>query len=237
MNLGEALDRVNQNAWNSGDAKRRFINASGWTDPGEQAAVEWVQRECRDQPILDIGVGAGRTVPLLRAVSHDYIGVDYTQRTTRPVPRQSSGCGPALDGRTRPVGVAVRSLCAGAVQLQRDRLRRLRRPAAHHERDGTRHAPGRFHPVLVAQPWRTGLPRAVQPDPAAVHVQSGEVRLAHGAAAVPPAGGGLQLPASCPSCAGTTTVIRSRRRRRTTSASSSSIRRSIRKGSISRSSV
>lgn len=80
MNLGEALDRVNQNAWNSGDAKRRFINASGWTDPGEQAAVEWVQRECRDQPILDIGVGAGRTVPLLRAVSHDYIGVDYTQK-------------------------------------------------------------------------------------------------------------------------------------------------------------
>ena len=39
--------------------------------------IERVAQEARDQPILDIGVGGGRTVPLLRALSSDYVGVDY----------------------------------------------------------------------------------------------------------------------------------------------------------------
>ncbi|MEJ0002787.1 MAG: class I SAM-dependent methyltransferase [Pararobbsia sp.] len=48
------------------------------TDPGEAAAVSWVSEHCAGQPLLDIGIGAGRTVPLLQAVSADYVGVDYT---------------------------------------------------------------------------------------------------------------------------------------------------------------
>lgn len=80
MNLGEALDHVNQRAWNSRDAKREFTSSAGWSDPGERAAIEWVAERCRDQPILDVGVGAGRTVPMLKALSNDYTAVDYTQK-------------------------------------------------------------------------------------------------------------------------------------------------------------
>ncbi|HEY1998028.1 class I SAM-dependent methyltransferase [Paraburkholderia sp.] len=80
MNLGKALDNVNQHAWNSRDAKREFTSSQGWSDPGERAAIEWVAARCRDQPILDIGVGAGRTVPMLKALSSDYTAVDYTEK-------------------------------------------------------------------------------------------------------------------------------------------------------------
>jgi SAM-dependent methyltransferase len=55
-----------------------YEHLSGYTDPGERAALERVAVEARDRPILDLGVGAGRTIPLLRAISHDYLAVDYT---------------------------------------------------------------------------------------------------------------------------------------------------------------
>lgn len=80
MNLGKALDNVNQHAWNSRDAKREFTSSQGWSDPGERAAIEWVAARCHDQPILDVGVGAGRTVPMLKALSSHYTAVDYTEK-------------------------------------------------------------------------------------------------------------------------------------------------------------
>lgn len=42
----------------------------------------------RDQPILDIGVGGGRTVPLLRSLSADYVGVDYVVELVRAARRR-----------------------------------------------------------------------------------------------------------------------------------------------------
>lgn len=80
MNLGEALDHVNQRAWNSRDAKREFTTNDGWSDPGERAAFDWVAERVRGQPLLDVGVGAGRTVPLMQAMSSDYTAVDYTEK-------------------------------------------------------------------------------------------------------------------------------------------------------------
>jgi SAM-dependent methyltransferase len=72
-----AQDRINQQAWRSRSARRRYGTASDWTDPGEAAAMAWLAEEVRGQPILDVGVGGGRTVPLLRALSDDYTAVDY----------------------------------------------------------------------------------------------------------------------------------------------------------------
>ena len=37
-----------------------------------------MRADAAKQPILDLGVGAGRTVPLLRRISDDYTGLDYT---------------------------------------------------------------------------------------------------------------------------------------------------------------
>jgi ubiquinone/menaquinone biosynthesis C-methylase UbiE len=71
-------DAVNRGTWKLPGTVRVYERLEGWTDPGERAAVEHVAAEVRGEPILDIGVGAGRTTPLLRAVSDDYVGIDYT---------------------------------------------------------------------------------------------------------------------------------------------------------------
>jgi SAM-dependent methyltransferase len=71
-------DRVNRSAWRTRSALRWYDKLSDWTDPGEAAAIAYVRAEVRDQPLLDVGVGGGRTVPLLSRVSPDYTGVDYT---------------------------------------------------------------------------------------------------------------------------------------------------------------
>lgn len=73
-----AFDRINQRAYRRRGVLRQYRNASGWLDPGERAAVELVADAVRDGGILDIGIGGGRTAPLLRAISPDYCGVDYT---------------------------------------------------------------------------------------------------------------------------------------------------------------
>ena len=80
MNSQSELDRINRVAWNSRDAVRVFTLDRSWSDPGEQAAFEWLAPRCAGEPLLDIGIGTGRTIPLMTAISDDYIGVDYTMK-------------------------------------------------------------------------------------------------------------------------------------------------------------
>jgi SAM-dependent methyltransferase len=72
------FDAINRATWSSKASVRHYASESSWTDPGEQAAVEWVRAHCTNEPILDIGIGAGRTIPLMTSISSDYLGVDYT---------------------------------------------------------------------------------------------------------------------------------------------------------------
>ncbi|MFM0739773.1 class I SAM-dependent methyltransferase [Paraburkholderia xenovorans] len=74
------LDRINRIAWNSPDATREFTLEKTFSDAGEQAAFDWLRPRCAGLPLLDIGVGTGRTIPLMTAMSNDYTGVDYTQK-------------------------------------------------------------------------------------------------------------------------------------------------------------
>ena len=73
------------------DALRWFRRAEGWTDPGERAAVQQVAAEARGRPILDLGVGGGRTVSLLRAISDDYTAIDYTAELVAVCRRRHPG--------------------------------------------------------------------------------------------------------------------------------------------------
>jgi ubiquinone/menaquinone biosynthesis C-methylase UbiE len=73
------LDAINRNTWALPQTVRVYEHMQGWLEPGEQAAVAYVTAEARGRPILDIGVGAGRTTPLLQAISQDYVGIDYTR--------------------------------------------------------------------------------------------------------------------------------------------------------------
>lgn len=72
------IDVINRETWKLPSTVRDYERLEGWTDPGEQAAVDHVAAEMRSKPILDIGVGAGRTTGILQAISTDYIGIDYT---------------------------------------------------------------------------------------------------------------------------------------------------------------
>jgi len=75
---GDSLDSINRRAWAQASTVRQYERLHGWTDPGERAAIAFVAEEARGQPVLDIGVGAGRTTQLLLPVSNNYVGIDYT---------------------------------------------------------------------------------------------------------------------------------------------------------------
>jgi SAM-dependent methyltransferase len=73
-----AFDRINRSTYGSKATVRVYERSEGFTDPGEQAALDQVRETAVDRPILDLGVGGGRTIPLLRGISRDYTGIDYT---------------------------------------------------------------------------------------------------------------------------------------------------------------
>ncbi len=72
-----APDALNRAAWSDAGTLHWFERYEGWSDAGERAAFEHVRAEARGCAILDLGVGAGRTIPLLQAISRDYVGLDF----------------------------------------------------------------------------------------------------------------------------------------------------------------
>ncbi len=76
-------DALNARTYAIGEVVDTYRRLDGYTDPGERVALELVAGPCANQPILDIGVGAGRTVELLRAISAEYRAVDYTPAMVR----------------------------------------------------------------------------------------------------------------------------------------------------------
>jgi SAM-dependent methyltransferase len=70
-----ALDDTNRPVW-SGVAAEYAVE--GWGDPGESVALILAADRVRGRPVLDLGVGGGRTTALLRLVSSTYVGIDYT---------------------------------------------------------------------------------------------------------------------------------------------------------------
>lgn len=52
-------------------------------DAGEATVLSRVKNEIASQPILDIGIGGGRTVPYLHAISKFYIGIDFSEGMIR----------------------------------------------------------------------------------------------------------------------------------------------------------
>jgi SAM-dependent methyltransferase len=69
---------ANRGAWARQRTLRWFAASEGWSDAGEQRVTELVAAEMSGKRILDLGVGAGRTVPLLRAISENYVGIDFS---------------------------------------------------------------------------------------------------------------------------------------------------------------
>jgi SAM-dependent methyltransferase len=74
----EAMERINRRAWAQRDALDWYGRQAEFTDPGERAAFARVVDEARGRPVLDLGVGGGRTTALLAPTGPEYVGVDYT---------------------------------------------------------------------------------------------------------------------------------------------------------------
>lgn len=71
-----AVDEINKGTMHASAAVYSTFDGLG---APERVALASVADRVRGGRILDIGVGGGRTVPHLRAISEDYIGVDYVQ--------------------------------------------------------------------------------------------------------------------------------------------------------------
>jgi ubiquinone/menaquinone biosynthesis C-methylase UbiE len=71
------FDKNNRRTYSARRVVRQFQTATGWLEPGEQAAFALISEQVRDGAILDVGVGGGRTAPLMLAISADYRGIDY----------------------------------------------------------------------------------------------------------------------------------------------------------------
>ena len=94
------LDAVNRHTWGLPATVRAYEHLNGWTDPGEQAALEYVRAEVRSRPLLDIGVGTGRTTALLQAISRNYVGIDYTREMVEACrARHPDACIVQMDAR------------------------------------------------------------------------------------------------------------------------------------------
>ena len=85
------FDAANLRAFTSAGGLRYYQELTGWLDPGEQALTE-AAFERLDRPCtLDIGVGCGRTVPLLRDRSASYVAIDMASRMVTVTRRRCPG--------------------------------------------------------------------------------------------------------------------------------------------------
>ena len=72
-----AVDEINVNVMRSKQGVAEY-SVEEQLHPHEKAALDRVAAEFLNQPILDLGVGAGRSVRALRRISDNYLGIDYS---------------------------------------------------------------------------------------------------------------------------------------------------------------
>lgn len=72
-----AISDVNRTSLSAATSVDAYAWRSG-LEAVERATIALVLDEIRGRPILDLGVGGGRTTPELRAISADYVAIDST---------------------------------------------------------------------------------------------------------------------------------------------------------------
>lgn len=86
-----SFDDSNMRAFTSDGGIRYYAGLTSWLDPGEQALIEAAFDRLERPRTLDIGVGAGRTVPLTRNRSSSYVGIDRAARMVETARRLHPG--------------------------------------------------------------------------------------------------------------------------------------------------
>jgi SAM-dependent methyltransferase len=72
-------ERINSDVWRSTEVLDIFARRDGLIDEGEALLVRRIAEEAERRPILDIGVGGGRTIAYLRGATDEYVAVDYLE--------------------------------------------------------------------------------------------------------------------------------------------------------------
>ncbi|MEY4561568.1 MAG: hypothetical protein RLZZ618_845 [Pseudomonadota bacterium] len=93
--MTNAIDEVNLRTMRSASAVKHYSHRDDLSAP-EQASLDAVAEAARGKPILDIGVGGGRTVKPLLEVSTNYLGVDNSQEMIEACQRRFPGVKLAL---------------------------------------------------------------------------------------------------------------------------------------------
>lgn len=73
-----SYDAINKAVWGRPRNVAQYSARAGFVDEGERAIFAHVEPLVRGQPVLDLGVGAGRTAAFLGPISSRYVAVDYT---------------------------------------------------------------------------------------------------------------------------------------------------------------
>ncbi len=98
--------RRNQDIWAQRRVVQEYEAADGFLDAGERAAFARVAALSQGEPVLDLGVGGGRTVLLLRPLASNYVALDYVpamvKACARRFPDVDVQLGDARDLRTLP---------------------------------------------------------------------------------------------------------------------------------------
>jgi len=76
--MDNVIDRINLRTMRSPAVVSHYARPDGLL-PHERAGLDFIADEVRGSAILDIGVGAGRTVKPLLELSENYTGIDYSQ--------------------------------------------------------------------------------------------------------------------------------------------------------------
>src|SRR3712207_5226990 len=74
--MGDDLFERNRAVYGTEEAVAHYVRSADLL-PGERVILDALRDELRGQPLLDIGVGGGRTTPHLLQISEDYTAVDY----------------------------------------------------------------------------------------------------------------------------------------------------------------
>lgn len=130
--MTESIDSVNLRTMSRASVIAHYARPCA-LGRAEQASLDRVSEEARGKRILDIGVGGGRSVQALRAISHDYLGIDYSPGMVAACRKRYAGVRfEHADARAMPqfadgsVFLAVSSSSGIGLVSHEDRLRILR---------------------------------------------------------------------------------------------------------------
>ncbi|MET0334237.1 MAG: class I SAM-dependent methyltransferase [Rhizobacter sp.] len=84
-------DQVHAQVWANQKTVASYKDRNTFLDAGEEAGYAMLAPQLKGAPILDLGIGAGRTIPMLTSLSSDYVGIDYSTEMVELARKQYPG--------------------------------------------------------------------------------------------------------------------------------------------------